>query len=212
MISTDRYLHCLGVGRKMEKFISDSFPQHTRLSQEMFLLGLLHDIGYEHYSNKDHAKSGGKLLESSDYKYWKEVYYHGDVTKDYDSFPLTLLNFADLTVNSKGEEVTIDNRLEEICNKYGESSVEYLNCCMVANGIEDKLYKMCASVLEPNYFGEGIFVEIKGSDLILRGKGIIKEKELLSKTEILKYFSTIKISEEVSTSFIYPRFSFLNLK
>ena len=68
----------------------------------MFILGILHDIGYEYSSvQTEHPKIGGNLLRRQGYKYWQEVYYHGRSYSLYSSLPLQLLNTADLHTDGK---------------------------------------------------------------------------------------------------------------
>lgn len=43
-----------------------------------------------------------------------------------------ILSMADLMINSKGEEVTATERLEDIKNRYGEHSDQYLTACDIA--------------------------------------------------------------------------------
>jgi hypothetical protein len=43
-----------------------------------------------------------------------------------------ILSMADLMINSKGEEVTVTERLEDIKNRYGEHSDQYLTTCDIA--------------------------------------------------------------------------------
>ena len=52
------------------------------------------------------------------YKHWKEVYYHGVVDSPYESKLLDVLNCVDMHVDSVGNYVTFDERLEELSKRY----------------------------------------------------------------------------------------------
>lgn len=95
--------------------------------QDMFLLGLVHDLGYITGKAKNHRCSGGEMLKRNGYKYWQEVYYHGECDAPYSSKELDLLNSADLQINSLGERVGYQARLEDIRSRYGNESIQYHN-------------------------------------------------------------------------------------
>lgn len=96
--------------------------------QDLFILGLLHDIGYQFTDKKEqHNFVGGKILKRNNYKYWQEVYYHGDINTEYDSLFLKILNDADMQVDNIGNYVNYEQRLENIKNRYGENSFQYIN-------------------------------------------------------------------------------------
>lgn len=119
----DRLKHCLAVANKMKQIANKNHEVYESTADEMFVLGMLHDIGYE-FSDKqeEHAQKGGELLKEQGYKYWKEIYYHGYPQSYYKSKELTLLNFADLTTGPCGEYMSIDERIEELESRYGEGS------------------------------------------------------------------------------------------
>ena len=118
MIDDNRYKHIRGVAELMAK-ISPKGKE-----KEMFLLGLLHDIGYLEQP-KEHNFFGGNLLKEQGYKYWQEVYWHGVPDAGYSSEALDLLNAADMQVNAYGEQVSYAARLEDIGARYGTDSPQY---------------------------------------------------------------------------------------
>ena len=59
------------------------------------------------------------------FKYWQEVYYHGEITSAYHSMFLDILNQADMQIDKYGNDVGYDKRLEDIKNRYGEESKTY---------------------------------------------------------------------------------------
>ena len=52
------------------------------------------------------------------------MYYHGIPQEDYDSAELRLLNYMDITTDPSGDVVTIEERIEDIKQRYGENSFQ----------------------------------------------------------------------------------------
>jgi len=86
ILDSNRLLHSEQVANFM--FSNTHFPNNK---EELYTLGLLHDIGYL-FSNSDHNIIGGNFLREQQYKYWKEVYYHGIPYPSYSSRILVELN------------------------------------------------------------------------------------------------------------------------
>ena len=120
----DRLNHSIAVARKMVS-IGKNYNLSNEELQELFVLGYNHDIGYEYGNNENHRIIGGNILKQSNYKYWKEIYYHGEVNNQYCSLYLDILNKADMQIDKYGNDVGYDNRLEDIRNRYGEDSNVY---------------------------------------------------------------------------------------
>ena len=81
----------------------------------MFLLGVMHDIGYEFVEHvADHAYVGGEILKQSNYQYWQEISQHGNIAVENMSDELFILNCADMTTGPNGEDFTFEERIEEI--------------------------------------------------------------------------------------------------
>ena len=107
-----------------------------KYAKEMFLLGWLHDIGYQ-WDNADHAKAGGSFLELIGYPYAPEVKYHGDPDVQNPTKELSLLNWADMHVDGKGNQVSFEERLQDIANRHGTDSDAYKNCQKLINFLSD---------------------------------------------------------------------------
>ena len=120
----DRLNHSFAVARKMVE-IGKKYKLTEEQLKELFLLGYLHDIGYEFGNNENHRIIGGNILRQSNYKYWQEVYYHGEIDCKYSSLYLDILNKADMQIDKFGNDVGYDKRLEDIKNRYGKESVIY---------------------------------------------------------------------------------------
>ena len=121
----DRLKHSISVGRKMIEIGKERNLTELEL-KELFLLGYNHDIGYE-FSDKgiNHNIIGGELLKENGFKYWKEVYYHGEPNSEYMSVYLEILNKADMQIDKYGNDVGYEKRLEDIKQRYGENSIIY---------------------------------------------------------------------------------------
>lgn len=124
MIDEDRIKHSIAVARKMVKIGKDYMLNELQLN-ELFILGYNHDIGYEFGNNENHRIIGGNILRTNNYKYWKEVYYHGEITPNYSSIYLDILNQADMQIDKYGNDVGYDRRLDDIRKRYGEKSKVY---------------------------------------------------------------------------------------
>jgi hypothetical protein len=106
--------------------------------QDLFILGYNHDIGYTLcFNNIEHNIVGGERLKENQYKYWKEVYYHGNPDCEYKSLFLKILNMADMQVDKYGNDVGYEKRLEDIKNRYGINSSQFINAVKIV----DKLTK-----------------------------------------------------------------------
>ena len=136
----DRLKHSYAVANKMIELGKEKSLSEIEL-QELFLLGYLHDIGYEFGTNENHNSIGGNLLKESNYKYWQEVYYHGIPNSEYKSLYLDILNTADMMIDKYGNDVGFDKRLEDIKSRYGEDSIQYVNCFKIVNELKGDNYE-----------------------------------------------------------------------
>lgn len=131
----DRLKHCISVARKMME-IGKGYNLSEEELKDLFLLGYNHDFGYEFCSgNIEHNIIGGNVLKNNGYKYWKEVYYHGNPDADYDSLFLKILNMADMQIDKYGNDVGHAKRLEDIKTRYGEDSKQYINSSRLINSL-----------------------------------------------------------------------------
>lgn len=129
MISENRWKHILGVARKAKMLAEKLKPDNAQYAEDMFLLGVMHDLGYEFMeSNASHAAVGGEMLKRSGYKYWQEVALHGDETVENMTDELFILNCADMMTGPSGEDFTFEERLEEIASRFGKDAMPYKKC------------------------------------------------------------------------------------
>ena len=132
-----RVKHSIEVARKMEELALEIKPGDVEFAQDMFSLGLVHDMGYQ-FSKKpeDHAIIGGNILKRQGYKYWKEVHDHSNPDTSYRSTALDILNTADMLTGPAGEDLTIHERLNDIKNRYGKDSIQYINAHIICQQLE----------------------------------------------------------------------------
>lgn len=134
----DRLKHSLAVARKMME-IAKSRDLSEEQIKECFIIGYNHDIGYEFANNGiNHNIIGGEILKNNGFKYWREVYYHGETNPEYESIYLDILNQADMQIDKYGNDVGFDKRLEDIKNRYGEKSDVYVKCLSLINILKEK--------------------------------------------------------------------------
>ena len=131
-MDNDRLKHCYAVANKMIEIGKEKELTENEL-EELFMLGSVHDIGYQFGDNESHNVVGGNVLKKSNYKYWQEVYYHGVPDSKYKSLYLDILNTADMMIDKYGNDVGFDKRLEDIKNRYGKDSIQYINCVKIIN-------------------------------------------------------------------------------
>lgn len=134
----DRLKHSLAVANKMVEIGKELNFDESNL-QDLFVLGYNHDIGYNLCSNRiEHNIVGGKKLKDNQYKYWKEVYYHGNPDCEYQSLFLKILNMADMQIDKYGNDVGYEKRLEDIKNRYGMNSIQFINAKIIVDNLTRK--------------------------------------------------------------------------
>ena len=134
----DRLKHSIAVARKMVE-IAKKLNLNEEEIKNCFIIGYNHDVGYEFTINGiNHNIIGGELLKNSNFKYWREIYYHGEINNEYHSIYLDILNQADMHIDKYGNDVGYDKRLEDVLNRYGEDSEVYKKCYMLVKNIKNK--------------------------------------------------------------------------
>ena len=103
----NRLKHSIAVARKMVE-IAKSKNFSNEDIQNCFVIGYNHDIGYEFTKNGiNHNIIGGEILKNNNFKYWREIYYHGETNIEYNS-----LNYKEL------DEFIYNNAIEIIDDKW----------------------------------------------------------------------------------------------
>lgn len=128
-INENKMNHILAVARLMYQMAIDD-GKDEKYAEQMFLLGYLHDIGYEFCTTStEHPTIGANILKESNYEYANQVLYHGKPNKKdiSDTYAMDLLDKADLLIDHTGKYVGAKSRLEDIKSRYGENSSQYIN-------------------------------------------------------------------------------------
>lgn len=144
-ISEDRLHHMLGVARKAYKIALDRGHDKT-FASKMFVIGWNHDIGYEFSKYKEeHPMVSSAMLANTFYDEGQDMgknggnaidailshgLYTDEITEEW-----IILNQADMQVDSKGNEVSVSERLNDIKNRYGKRSDEYHTACDICDQI-----------------------------------------------------------------------------
>ena len=147
MISDDKMKHILGVARKAYN-LAKLRGHNEDYAWKMWLLGYLHDIGYEFaISPEVHAITGAKMYlrlpesttpSDQNDPIFLAIKEHGDPDAAHQSEEWLILNQADRLIDSTGKEVGYDKRLQDIRTYYGESSLQYQNAVKIVEIIKDK--------------------------------------------------------------------------
>lgn len=139
MITLERMAHQLSVARRLVELAREQGGYSEEELRQLFVLGYLHDIGYEFAIDPDnHAQVGGEILTQSGFVYAREVANHGNPTSTYSSSALDLLNAADMQTSPSGEHVSYAERLQDIADRYGEDSLRYKNARTIIADLERK--------------------------------------------------------------------------
>ena len=164
-ITENKLNHMLGVARKCYKLALEKEYSEDE-ARKLFIIGYLHDIGYEFTDNsEEHAEIGYTIVKNAFGKDVIEIKEHGNPDMGLNNDYLNILNIADLTVNSFGKECSIYDRLSEIELKYGKDNKQYTNTVKLAKRLKliNNNFGEDNEVVEVN--SHGVNVKIKASIL-----------------------------------------------
>lgn len=144
LITNERIAHMHGVAEWMYEHAEEYGCENK---DEMYLLGLIHDIGYIYGNKEEHEQKGAELLGLNTY-YGKFVQAHGLTPQEYmdcngcfdSEIPneMILLWTADMMVDSKGNVVGFKARLDDIEKRYGINSESYSICKEIMLWLENR--------------------------------------------------------------------------
>lgn len=133
-ITNERMAHMHGVAEWMYEHAEEYGCENK---DEMYFLGLIHDIGYLYGSKEEHEQKGAELLGLDTY-YGRFVQAHGLTPQEYmdchgcfgSEIPneMVLLWTADMMVDLNGNAVGFKARLDDIGNRHGIDSEPYRIC------------------------------------------------------------------------------------
>ncbi|GGG73633.1 HD domain-containing protein [Corynebacterium pelargi] len=139
-ISDDRLLHLRAVGRRAAELSRELFNFPPEKQRAMFVLGFLHDIGYEYATDqRQHEHLGGNLLGCMGLDGWQVVHDHGDPDIADMSDELIILNIADMQTDGRGNHVTAEERLADIASRYGKDSEQFVRATRLTDNLRSQL-------------------------------------------------------------------------
>ena len=135
-ITEDRLRRSLSIARKTYK-IATYMKYGEEFARKMFLIGLIHDIGYEFTQDSDrYPEESSTMLASICGGYLSPLSRDSiNAIKECRKYPTkytpenVILNMADMQVDKYGKEVSVTQQLESIKAEFGEHSNEYLTAC-----------------------------------------------------------------------------------
>ena len=131
-ISNDRMQHILSVARQCYQIAKNKYHLSEDECRKAFIIGFLHDVGYEFSENNlERPTKGKELIQETLGVELLEIQEHGNPDAEQTLF-LSILNEADMTVDSKGNVVSVEDRLIDIKNRYSEDAIEYLKPLQLA--------------------------------------------------------------------------------
>ena len=139
-ISKERIAHMHGVAEFMYQHAEE---YGLKNKDEMYLLGLIHDIGYLYGKKEQHEQLGAELLGLDTY-YGKFVQFHSFTPKEYMDYHKILASEIPnemillWTVDLTGEAVGFKKRLEDIGNRHGFDSEPYKKCSETVLWLENR--------------------------------------------------------------------------
>lgn len=142
MLTRYRMQHQLAVAHRVVEMAQRRGGYSEEELQELFLMGYLHDVGYEFVEDSSqHASAGGEVLKRCGFKYWQEIANHGIPECAYASPELDILNCADMHTSPVGEPISYEERLEGIQERYGAESSHYKNAAAVIQELKQVGYE-----------------------------------------------------------------------
>ena len=120
----DRYKHGYSVGKRMYYYAKYKMWLKEKFCREMFVLGNIHDIGYE-FDSYAFGHDIGLASTMEVYKYINEIRYHSRLQHSFDSLAMRLLYYGDSVVDGYGNWCTYEERLQDLEVRYGSNSEVY---------------------------------------------------------------------------------------
>lgn len=134
-ITENRMKHMLGVARKSYEIAKEKYHLSEFDARKAFVIGFNHDIGYEFSkSPSNHPFIGYEMIENAFNSECLPIKNHGSNIEQ--NVFSKILNEADLQVDSKGNFVTVEERLEDIKSRYSEIAPEYTNPLTLAKELD----------------------------------------------------------------------------
>lgn len=136
-LTSDRLAHMNATANRAYKIAKTIFRKSENKARQLYVLGLLHDVGYA-FDPDDHAHAGGSVLISLGVEI-DAVYDHGDPTVGFMDDELLIVNAADMTTSPTGAPMRMEDRLRDIGDRYGADSPQLACARAVADRIKHEL-------------------------------------------------------------------------
>jgi hypothetical protein len=136
-LTSDRLAHMNATADRAYKIAKTIFGKSENKARQLYVLGLLHDVGYA-FDPDDHAHAGGSVLISLGVEI-DAVYDHGDPTVGFMDDELLIVNAADMTTSPTGAPMRMEDRLRDIGDRYGADSPQLACARAVADRIKHEL-------------------------------------------------------------------------
>ena len=146
----NRLSHMGGVAQRAAD-IALGLTGNADFAEEMFVAGLLHDVGYAFAYAKTHGVAGGKVLERCGFKYEDAISRHGNGASL--SLVEAVINLADMTTSKTGVQVSMEDRLAEIENRFGAASREYRLALVTSSCALRDIGSLCSENPRAPYMG-----------------------------------------------------------
>ena len=138
-LTPSRLAHMNATANRTYEIAKTIFGKTEDQARALYILGLLHDVGYA-FDPTDHAHAGGRVLiglgVAAD-----AVYDHGDPNVGFMDDELLIVNAADMTTSPTGAPMRMEDRLRDIGERYGVDSPHLACARAVADRIERELAK-----------------------------------------------------------------------
>lgn len=136
-LTPSRLAHMNATANRAYEIAKTIFGKTEDQARALYVLGLLHDVGYA-FDPDDHAHAGGSILiglgVAAD-----AVYDHGDPNVGFMDDELLIINAADMTTSPTGAPMRMEDRLKDIGERYGEDNPRLILAREVADRIKYEL-------------------------------------------------------------------------
>ena len=138
-LTPSRLAHMNATANRAYEIATTIFGKTEAQARQLYILGLLHDVGYA-FDPADHAHAGGRVLADLGFT-TDAVYDHGDPNVGFMDDDLLIVNAADMTTSPTGAPMRMEDRLHDIGERYGADSPHLACARAVADRIERELAK-----------------------------------------------------------------------
>lgn len=135
MISENKLKHSSGVARACRQ-LGESKGLNVDMCDALFVMGFLHDVGYEIAPDTNHPKVGASMIDSfiKNPEMLEAIRHHGKKFENLSDFD-KILNEADLTISYDGKPCSVESRLLGIQTRYGKDSEHYKNAILMVEAL-----------------------------------------------------------------------------